>query len=1506
MIFLDELKNLKIYNKQFMFINEKDKMKNAAIVLLTPDVKSSIACIESDLINTKYYKGYYLEKDISLILNPDKSLVTEEYIEEAEKFRLRNPKAIHRSIAIRTRRGINKNKNNKKDLEIISDPKEENPEPDTIEKNRKEDDKEKLHIPTLNIKVPEPSSTPNSTTSNSTNNESVEVISNYCNLLEGAYDDYIRCGNNVIILNEDGSYDDIIKKNLYRERLKSTKEIIEKYKEVKDNCPSIKYTYTVISKYKERNIFVDLSYYNKIYFANSLYKNKKGYNIYNELMSKLISSTKLPGYDHKIILVPILDWCKDFKSRSWNYMDEISPISIIYESIRSNISEFKSKYKGETFVFLGKNNYFKLEVDKLESSHLQIYKKLINTIKNNEPVQYDALPEDSPKAIVDKVINNIESQKNITIHNLTGSDSSTNQKEIDDKIKNSTTSKDKDELVDTLKNAVKDNNSKSKEELVDDLSSDDAIKIAQLIDNIEQGETKISKKKEARIKALDDSLKTKSIKGSTVKDLLAYNNDAIVAPPADINIDSINKEEWKNVKFHNFNNNYSIDSDIMGMLYSLKDMSYPIYIRDINVEDTSTSEDRVETYTVNMEDLNGKRFTIKFDIPIVEDGYMVLRGNRKTISNQLFLKPLIETDEDVVQIVSNYNKIFIKRYGKVTGKSIVHADKIIKTLNNNEFKGVKIIRGDNTRICSKYALPIDYIDISSTISTIETKNFIIYFNQDEIREKYKDKINENEGIPYGYNKKDKSILYYTGYYVFSLNLMGLLGSDIEGFTEYYSSIKPSSRYAYSKASILNTDIPVIVICAYSEGLETTLKKADIKYTIEEKRRKLQPNEDIIKFKDGYLYYNITYSSSLLLNGLKECPTDLYSITEINNKSTYVDFLDNYGGRIKADGLDNFYDLMIDKPITEDVLKHYGYPTDYIELLIYSNNLLADNKFNRHIDMDGKRLRRDEIVAGYFYKALSESYKAYALELKHGRNDVAMNMKQSSVIDKIMLDPTQQDTSLTSVLLDAEYNNAVSTKGLSGMNSDRSYSLDKRTYDETMQNVIAMATGFAGNVGVTRQLTIDANVNTTRGYIDIDTNPDNISTTKTYCYTEALTPFGVTHDDPFRSAMTFIQTSKHNVRVDGASPMLITNGADEALPYLTSNVFSYKAKDNGVIKEITEDYMIVEYANGENDYINLADTIEKNSSSGSYITIKLDTDLKVGKKFKSGDILAYDKLSFNSSVGPTDNLAFTGTVLCKIALMQTDEGYEDSAIVSDSLCEKLTTEIVFKKEVYVPADTNVYNIVKPGTHIQEGENLMIMQTPYDEEEANRLLKLLADDDEVISDLGRIPIKSKITGEVQDIKIYRTVELDQLSDSLKKICIANDKKINEKKKVMKKYGVNKEYSLDPTYKLDPTGKLKGCPEGVLIEFYLKEHVKFGIGDKIVYYSANKGVTKTKFPNGKEPHSEFRPEEEVSSLVSVGSQQARMVTSIVKVGGIYKALIELDRANKEELGIPIDYKL
>ena len=51
-----------------------------------------------------------------------------------------------------------------------------------------------------------------------------------------------------------------------------------------------------------------------------------------------------------------------------------------------------------------------------------------------------------------------------------------------------------------------------------------------------------------------------------------------------------------------------------------------------------------------------------------------------------------------------------------------------------------------------------------------------------------------------------------------------------------------------------------------------------------------------------------------------------------------------------------------------------------------------------------------------------------------------------------------------------------------MNSERSYSLDKRTYDDSMNGIFGMSTGFAGTVGETRQATINMNIQGKRGYI----------------------------------------------------------------------------------------------------------------------------------------------------------------------------------------------------------------------------------------------------------------------------------------------------------------------------------------------------------------------------------------------------------------------------------------
>lgn len=1339
-------------------------------------------------------------------------------------------------------------------------------------------------------------------------------------------EDYIYCNNMITFFNEDSqNYSNTLKKILYRERLRNNKAVIPYMERVKEECPAIKYTYLSYKRYKSLNLWVDLFYYNELYFKNSMYTNTKGFNIYKDFLYKLLNNKNFEnsGYNQrKVIFIPVHHWTEDPDIKMWMYTKDINPISILYKLMNeNNFSEIKKIFKDNDLVFITNNNYFRLNFSEVEEKNLAnrflvLIKKML-LADNNGSVINNKLPEDddvkdepknSNKAIVDNIIDTIEDNSSIVIKkNLTGD---ANKKE--DKGKT-----DSEKLVEKINKAAE--NSEDEKEALEKLDNDDEFKklLLSLDDASEESYgPNISASRQSRITKLDDELMDKEIKGKKIKDILNYREDMYKKKlePKSLPVDSIN-EEWKELTYPSMNEQYDPDEDIIAMLRKLNTMTYPISIRDISIEDVSTSEDFIYTYNVDLEYINGKRSKLKFDVPKLKNHkYMMLRGNKKNISSQCFLMPVSKTESDTVQLVSNYNKIFIRRYGASSGKSNIYVDYIIKFFKKYNGNQVTFIEGDNSVICNRYDLPIDYVDLASQFSKIEINNsdgMVIYFNIDELKKDAKEEIDFKKGIPYAIGKGSKTVYYWKPEHepeddkvfksgTFAERIMWALMQDAESL-KLFESFKPSTKYTYSKASILSSDIPVIILCGYAEGLTKTLDKSGIEYEFVEKKGKLDWAHDFIKFNDGFLVYKITASSSMLLNGLKESNTEEYSIGDINKRSMYIDFIEQYGGRLKCDGLDNFYDCMID-PITESILVYKNLPTNYVELLLYANNLLVDNSFVNHGDMSGRRLRRNELIAAYAYKALSKAYGDYATSMKHGRETI-LSMKQSAIVDMILVDNTAGDLSIINALGEKESYDTVTYKGLSGNNSDRSYKLDKRGYDESMINVLGMSTGFAGTVGINRQATLNCNVDTVRGFIKPPSDKE-MNSVNTLCMSEALTPMGTTRDDPFRSAMTYIQTTKHGMRVQQSDPLLVTNGADEALPYLISDIFAYKAKQDGTIIEKDDEHIIVEYKDGSHEYVDLTEKVEKNSSAGFYVTLKLDSDLKVGSKVKEGGLIAYDKTSFNNGVGINNNPAYNIGTLAKCVMIDTDEGFEDSTAISDDLSTAMSNDVVVAKEIVLDKNTNVYNMVKKGDPLEEGDTLLVIQTPYEEEDANMLLKNLVDDPDEISDLGRIPIKSKVTGMVQDIKIYRTVELEELSDSLQKICKDYEKDIKRKKKIMNNYKIDGTEDLDADYKLPATGKLKDTGEGVKIIFYLKYVDKMSIGDKLINWSANKGVVKYIFPKGKEPYCLSTPEEKVHCLVSIASCNGRMVTSIQNIGVMNHLLVEAGRKAKQMAGLPINY--
>ena len=1339
--------------------------------------------------------------------------------------------------------------------------------------------------------------------------ESFDISAKYASSPVLFEKDHIQTESSILYLNEmvgsevftevDKSFNSKLKNILYAERIKNHKEVIQLYDKIKTDIPFIKKTFTEYKMYKGLNLFVDWYYYMDVFFKNNSFRAERGLNLFLEFINRILADGRLEenGYHMKTVYIPVLDWIKD-RENWWNYKNEISPLSIIYKLIKESPERLK-EWGQYNFVFIGEERFFKVDFNTFEKKDLNKFMTNIQSIINKSPIEDDTIAgSESPNTIVANVVSNIELSSNIKIKKLKAGETVTaDEEEISDD-----TIKAEDELLEKIDKVAKTSN--DTEDAIQKIENDEDVKrlmlqLAASDDN--NSSVKVSPTRVSRFNKINDEFEKKKIKNKTVSELLADSKKDEELPILELPIDSPN-DSWKNLKYCNFNKKYNLEADITLILKHFSTVSRPFGVVDINIEDTSTSEDHIETYTVKCENLEGKRFTLKFDIPKFDDNrIMKLRGNEKSLQGQLILLPIIKTSDETVQFVSSsYNKIMISRYGNTNGKSFVTADLLLKSLSKYKGKNIVVEYGDNTNICKKYELPIDYEDVASTINKItytqngEKHEFL--FNQDEIKKLIGDKYKPGDFTFYFYNGKP-SLTQEIPTRVITMTL----SSDPE-FKAILDDCNTSSKYQYSKASILNSDIPLVVVMGYSEGLQKTLDKANVKYEIVTKRPKIDNiTSDVIKFKDGYLVYDLDMNSSLLMNGLKECNTEDFSVADINSRAMWLDFLDIFGGRIKADGLDNFYDVMLD-PITKEVCEKYSLPTDYVECLAYCNLMLSDTKYNKHSDLTGNRLRYNEIIASYLYKNLANAYGDYCSQVKRNRKEASISIKQSAVIDSIFDDATSGDLSVVNPLLEYETLNAVSFKGLSGLNSDRSYGLDKRVYDDSMVGVLAMSTGFAGNVGITRQATVDMNIDGKRGYIKtVDARNNDLSDAKMLCMTEAITPFTVTHDDPMRIAMNFIQTAKHGMRTKKSTPLLITNGADSALPYLTSDTFAFKAKAKGKIVEKNDMMMIVKYDNGETEFVDLREKVCKNSDAGMYVNIKLETDLKKGDTVKPMQIIAYDPISYSNKVGDPDELSYSPGLLVNVAMMTSDEGFEDSAVVDDYMVEMLTSEVTIEKEVVLPKNTNVFSIVKKGQKVEEGEALIIFQHAFDDEDANMLLKNISADEEEINEIGRIKVKSKITGVVSDIKILRTVETNELSPSLKKISNELERETKQIRSALSKYKIRADHKLDPDYKLDPRGRLKDAKDSVKIKFYLTYTDKVSIGDKIVYQSALKGVVKAIIPKGEEMYAVDDPDNPVHTIMSLGSINARKVSSVPKSMALNAVLIHMTNQAKAMMGLP-----
>ena len=970
-------------------------------------------------------------------------------------------------------------------------------------------------------------------------------------------------------------------------------------------------------------------------------------------------------------------------------------------------------------------------------------------------------------------------------------------------------------------------------------------------------------------------------------------------------------ESIRNVKFVNLNRTYEKelrDKDIANILTMYNDKTIDMNVISVETKDTSDNLNLKETYKVTFEDELRRRHTISVNMPLfVDDNQLYLNGNFVVIQNQQTGLPVIKVSPDEVQICSNYNKIWSKRFGTKFNPNI---ERFKKFLVKDEGKHTSYVRGDNT-IPNKGKLTcLEYDEMAKFYDSIRVNDCHFIFNVDSLHEILPecDSTLDKYIIGYRETSRGKEPLWYNKNNEDNVDLISTMINY--SYPEYYDEFKKLSagkKYVYTNSRIMEKWLPMIIIISFFEGITTVIKKFnDPRVTIVDTPVK-NGNYICIPFSDCYIQYPMSdMEACLLFNGLLLVNTASYEINDLNDRQTYIDIFEELvGDGFIAGGLINFYDFMMD-PITVELCESLGYPTDIVSLMIYANNLLADSQYNTDISLRNYRNRRNEVVQAILYKQMAIAYSRYRATARNN-NPVKISVDPDCVIKNLQKVVTVGDYSKLSPIVEVRDRALSSMRGYAGMNLDDAYNQEKRSYDKnSMCGIIGVSTDNAKNCGKERHLVLEPNIMNARGMYKITDydKVDELSTEQMVTAVELLNPGGLTSDDPVRTAMATKQRS-HAIPVRNGCPLLVSTGMDTMIHYHTGNDFSVVAKDDGVVEDKDDKLglMTVRYKDGSIQIIDISMKMAKAGGEGIYLRNKLSTSFKKGDKFRKDDILAFDK-NYYKDFGILGNRLHFGT-LYKSMIMSDSSTYEDSQWFTEKVSHNSASEITEKKVVNVGKNATVEFVRKVGEHVQVGDELMRFDTSYEDKELNRLLSGVREDlQETIIDLGKTKILSKVDGVIDQVLVYPSVPIDELSPSLQKYVkeyqsidrqrMAYVNKIDpENKDGIYRKGclLNKPTGVVAT---DAFGKIHGteATDSVIFEFYITFIDEISDGDKLVHQNANKATECDMIPHGYEPYSEFRPYEEVSIIIAPSAILARGTPSINPTMLFYKALIELKR--------------
>lgn len=604
-------------------------------------------------------------------------------------------------------------------------------------------------------------------------------------------------------------------------------------------------------------------------------------------------------------------------------------------------------------------------------------------------------------------------------------------------------------------------------------------------------------------------------------------------------------------------------------------------------------------------------------------------------------------------------------------------------------------------------------------------------------------------------------------------------------------------------SVSSYRLPIGLICSFVFGLDTMLKKLDIKYTIND--QPLRGFVNIPLSKEKYITINTTetnkeqtlYINSLFPYKLDKLDLDEKPLTYEWYKKLFEEIT---GNEDVAQYIERSFAIALDTR-TLDLLRSKHQPTTMLEIIYFMYTNVINGYSTARNDLREMRIRNYESVAQIVVDKIRRELSVYNRGLKYGTSNLKFNIEPDDFLKEIIRSSSVNILTRTNPVNEISQMQKVTYAGYKGIPADSVSILLKGIHDTYYGTVDPVNTPEGATTGVNQTFTSDVSIISKYGTI----LPHAVGTdSNIFSIGASLSPF-ISKDEPARAIMMSNQVNQAVPLKESQIPNVMT-GYETVVPQLASDNFVIKSPCDGTVEEVNNKYITVKCKQTKEIIkLDLKPSMTRSSVGiGSYLTFKPNVSKE--DKLVKNQILADNEFI-------KDGILSMGRNFLTTFAFWKGYNFEDGVVLSETVAPKMTSSHAITLFLYLDETSRLYDIdIKKGVEVQPG-------TVFVKASSVKLGELvdsgIINENDVIIEGNQFKLTSMYKGKVEDYEIY-----------------INSKQMPHET-VQKIRNLNVEYSDQPYIYKNKTLK------GAFIKIKLIAELPIELGDKMTNRHAAKGV-------------------------------------------------------------------